>query len=80
MRRMKPTPIEDQGFDLQGYMDELQTVVRSSAGAGAPVHELERGLWRRLLQWGKPSHVFTERGAITSDHFYRVGRGAVTHK
>lgn len=70
MQRMSPTPIEDQGFDLQGYMDELQTVVRSSAGAGAPVHELERGLWRRLLQWRKPSHVFTERGgAITSDHF-----------
>jgi hypothetical protein len=51
MQRMRPTPIEDRGFDLQGYMDELQTVVRSSAGAGAPVHELERGLWRRLLQW-----------------------------
>jgi hypothetical protein len=26
--------------------------VRSAAGAGTPVHEVERGLWRRLLQLG----------------------------
>jgi len=52
MPMMKPTPVEDKRFDLQGCLDELQTFVRSAAGAGTPVHEVERGLWRRLLQLG----------------------------
>jgi len=49
---MTPTPVEDKPFDLQRCLDELQTFVRSAAGAGTPVHEVERGLWRRLLQLG----------------------------
>ena len=52
MLMMKPTLVEDKRFDLPGGMDELQTFVRSAAGAGTPVHEVERGLWRRLLQLG----------------------------
>ncbi len=52
MPMMTPMPVEDKGFDLQGCLDELQTFVRSAAGAGTPVHEVERGLWRRLLQLG----------------------------
>ena len=52
MPMMKPTPVEDKRFDPQGCLDELQTFVRSAAGAGTPVHEVERGLWRRLLQLG----------------------------
>jgi hypothetical protein len=52
MRMMRPMRIEDKGFDLHGCLDELQAFVRSAAGAGMPVHEVERGLWRRLLQLG----------------------------
>jgi hypothetical protein len=52
MPMMKPTLLEDKCFDPQGCLDELQTFVRSAAGAGTPVHEVERGLWRRLLQLG----------------------------
>ena len=52
MPMMTPTLVEDKGFDPQGCLDELQTFVRSAAGAGTPVHEVERGLWRRLLQLG----------------------------
>ena len=43
MRMMRPTPVEDKGFDLQGCMDELQTFIRSAAGGGPPVHAVERG-------------------------------------
>jgi hypothetical protein len=49
---MRPTPVENKPFDLQRCLDELQAFVRSAAGAGTPVHEVERGLWRRLLQLG----------------------------
>src|SRR5512146_1133652 len=52
MSMMRPTPVENQPFDLQRCLDELQAFVRSAAGAGTPVHEVERGLWRRLLQLG----------------------------
>jgi hypothetical protein len=52
MPMMKPTPVEDKRFDPQGCLEELQRFVRSTAGAGTPVHEVERGLWRRLLQLG----------------------------
>ena len=52
MQVIKPTLVEDKRFDPQGCLDELQTFVRSAAGAGTPVHEVERGLWRRLLQLG----------------------------
>src|SRR5512144_1802413 len=52
MPMMTPTLLEDKRFDPQGCLDELQTFVRSAAGAGTPVHEVERGLWRRLLQLG----------------------------
>src|SRR5512144_1614421 len=52
MRMMRPTLIEDKRFEPAGCLDELQTFVQSAAGAGTPVHEVERGLWRRLLQLG----------------------------
>jgi hypothetical protein len=52
MPMMKPTLLTDKRFDPQGCLDELQTFVQSAAGAGTPVHEVERGLWRRLLQLG----------------------------
>jgi hypothetical protein len=52
MPMMTPTLVEDKRFDLQGCLDELQTFVQSAVGAGTPVHEVERGLWRRLLQLG----------------------------
>jgi hypothetical protein len=43
MPMMRPTPVEDKRFDLQSYMDELQAFIRSAAGGGTPVHEVERG-------------------------------------
>src|SRR5512147_2856065 len=52
MPMMKPTLVEDKCFDPQDCLEALQTFVRSAAGAGTPVHEVERGLWRRLLQLG----------------------------
>jgi hypothetical protein len=52
MSMMRPTPVEDKPFDLQRCLDELQAFVRLAAGANTPVHEVERGLWRRLLQLG----------------------------
>jgi hypothetical protein len=52
MSMMRPTPVEDKPFDLQRCLDEFQAFVRSAAGAGTPVHAVERGLWRRLLQLG----------------------------
>jgi len=52
MPMMKPTLVEDKCFDPQDCLEELQTFVRSAAEAGTPVHEVERGLWRRLLQLG----------------------------
>src|SRR5512143_3548408 len=52
MPMMRPTPVEDKPFEWQRCLDELQAFVRSAAGAGTPVHEVERGLWRRLLQLG----------------------------
>ena len=52
MPMMRPTPVEDKRFDLQSYMDELQAFIRSAAGGGMPVHEVERGLWRQLLRLG----------------------------
>src|SRR5512147_3023837 len=52
MPMMKSTLVEDKPFELQRCLDELQTFVRSAAGAGTPVHEVEHGLWRRLWQWG----------------------------
>jgi hypothetical protein len=52
MAMMRPTPVEDKPFDLQRCLDELQGFVRLAAGAKTPVHEVERGLWRRLLQLG----------------------------
>ncbi len=52
MPMMKPTRVEDKRFDPHGCLEELQTFVRSAAGAGTPVHEVERGVWRRLLQLG----------------------------
>ena len=52
MPMMTPTRVEDKCFDPQDCLEALQTFVRSAAGAGTPVHEVERGLWRRLLQLG----------------------------
>ncbi len=52
MPMMTPTLLKDKRLDPQGWLEELQTFVQSAAGAGTPVHEVERGLWRRLLPLG----------------------------
>ena len=48
--------------DLAG---ELLTYVRTAASQGTPVHEVERGLWQRLLQRGYTtlSHFFDLQGS-----------------
>jgi hypothetical protein len=40
------------GEKLGEQFRELQEFVRSAARAGRPVHEVERGLWQRVLQLG----------------------------
>jgi hypothetical protein len=41
-----------KGEKLQQQLAELQAFVRQAARNGQPVHEVERGLWGRLLQMG----------------------------
>src|SRR5512139_1848557 len=52
MPMMKPTPVEGKPVERQRCLDELQAFVRSAGETKPPVHEVERGLWRRLLQLG----------------------------
>src|SRR5437660_2310564 len=48
--------------DLAG---ELLTYVRTAAAQGAAVHDVERGLWQRLLQLGRTTlgHFFALQGS-----------------
>src|SRR5512143_2972465 len=65
MPMMRPTLVEDKPFDPQRCMDELQAFMRSAAGGGTPVHEVERGLWHRLLQLGY--HLQSQFFALVGD-------------
>ena len=65
MPRIKPTPVEDKPFELQRCLDELQAFVRSAVETKTPVHEVERGLWRRLLQLGY--HLQSQFFALVGD-------------
>lgn len=49
---------------LHDLADELLAFVRTAATQGTAVHEVERGIWQRLLQLGRTSlgHFFTLQG------------------
>jgi hypothetical protein len=42
-----------KGENLQEQFDDFQDFVRTSARAGRPIHEVERGMWQRLLRIGR---------------------------
>ncbi len=65
MPMMKPLPVEDKPFELPRCLGELQALVRSAVETKMPVHEVERGLWRRLLQLG--SHLQSQFFAWVGD-------------
>src|SRR5512144_778628 len=65
MPMMKPMPVEDKPFELQRCLGELQAFVRSAVETKIPVHEVERGLWRRLLQLGY--HLQSQFFALVGD-------------
>jgi hypothetical protein len=54
----------DNPPSLQALAGELLAYVRSAASEGTPVHEVERGLWQRLLQLGRTTrgHFFDLQG------------------
>ena len=49
---------------LQDLAGELLTYVRTAATQGTAVHDVERGLWQRLLQLGRTTlgHFFALQG------------------
>ena len=55
----------DNPPSLQALAGELLAYVRSAASEGTPVHEVERGLWQRLLQVGRTTlgHFFDLQGS-----------------
>lgn len=52
MLMMSPLPVEDKTLDLSVQLTELTGFVYDAARDGLPAHELERGVWQRLLQLG----------------------------
>ena len=52
MTMMWPLAVEGKGLDVAAHLAELTRFVQGAAREGLPAHELERGLWRSLLQLG----------------------------
>ena len=52
MSMMWPLTTEGKGLDLSAHWAELTGFVYDAARDGLPAHELERGLWSRLLRLG----------------------------
>jgi hypothetical protein len=44
--------VEGKGHELQNQMEELQGFIRTAATTGLAVHEVEQGLFKRLLELG----------------------------
>ena len=44
--------VEGKGHELQSQMEELQRFVRTAAATGLAMHEVEQGLFKRLLELG----------------------------
>ena len=52
MMIMSPLTGEGKPLDVSARLAELTGFVYEAARDGLPAHELERGLWSRLLQLG----------------------------
>jgi len=44
--------VEDKGHELQSQIEELQGFIRTAAATGLAAHEVEQGLFKRLLALG----------------------------
>ena len=59
-----PTRSEQNDLDvdlLQSGIEELKNYVITAAGEGVAAHEVEQGLWQRVLQMGYPRYGFVFR-------------------
>ena len=57
MTVMWPLPLDGKRLDIMTHMEERTQFVGGAARGGLPVHELERGVWTRLLQLGHDLEV-----------------------
>jgi hypothetical protein len=55
----------DNPPSLHDLAGQLLAFVRTAAAQGTPVHEVERGLWQRVLQLGRTTlgHFFALQGS-----------------
>ena len=44
--------VEGKGLELQSQIEELQGFIRMAAATGLAVHEIEQGLFKRLITNG----------------------------
>ncbi len=49
---MSPLTIEGKGLAIAAHLEELTGFVEAAARDGLPTHEVERGVWSRLLRLG----------------------------
>ena len=49
MRIVLQAAAEGKGLELQSQIQELQGFIRTAAATGLAVHEVEQGLFKRLL-------------------------------
>jgi hypothetical protein len=54
MSRVLQAAVEGKGFELQSQMEPLQGFIRTAVETGLAVHEVEQGLFKRLLELGYP--------------------------
>ena len=55
--------VEGKGLELQSQMEELQGFIRTAAATGLAVHEVEQGLFKRLLELGLRASAVVFRAA-----------------
>jgi hypothetical protein len=49
---MSPLTVEGKGLAIAAHLEELTGFVEAAARDGLPAHEVERGVWWRLLRLG----------------------------
>jgi hypothetical protein len=54
MSRVLQAAVEGKGHALQSQIEELQGFIRTAVATGLAVHEVEHGLFKRLLALGYP--------------------------
>jgi hypothetical protein len=52
MSRVLQAAVEGKGLELQSQMEALQDFIRTAVATGLAVHEVEQGLFKRLLALG----------------------------